>query len=156
MAAEQSDDWRMQMEHDIEGIARSLQLLLQRVDLDNVNVLPSVSNPSNPASVRSAPSPSREMPHKPPSTARLIKPASPNEFSGERTKGRSFLNSCELYLHLAPHQFEDEHAKIMWAMSFMKGGRAACFVDRQMCGYHCKGNLTISTKERDTCKGKPK
>src|SRR5277367_354224 len=72
MAAEQSDDWRMQMEHDIEGIARSLQLLLQRVDQDNVNVLPSVSNPSNPASVRSAPSPSREMPHKPPSTARLI------------------------------------------------------------------------------------
>ena len=140
MAAEQSDDWRRQMEHDIEGIARSLQLLLRRVD-DNVNVLPSISNPSNPASVRSAPSPSREMPHKPPSTARLIKPASPNEFSDERTKGCSFLNSCELYLNLAPHQFEDEHSKVMWAMSFMKGGCAARFVDRQMRSYQSVGSL---------------
>jgi hypothetical protein len=30
----------------------------------------------------------------------------------------------------------DDHAKIMWALSFMKSGRAAHFVDRQMRAYH--------------------
>jgi hypothetical protein len=33
-----------------------------------------------------------------------------------------FLNSCKLYTALAPHQFMDNHAKIMWALSFMKSG----------------------------------
>ena len=137
MAAEQSDDWRRQMELEMTGIAQSLQLLLQRVDRRSDEVLPSVSNPSNPASERSPSFPPREA-HR---GTRLIKPSSPNDFSGDRTKGRSFLNSCELYLHLAPHQFEDEDSKIMWAMSFMKSGRAARFVDRQMRGFHSIGSL---------------
>ena len=34
-----------------------------------------------------------------------------------------------------PCQFEDEHAKIVWAMSFMKSGQAVHFVDRQMRSY---------------------
>src|SRR5277367_1686011 len=141
MAAEQSDDWRTQMESDMAGIAQALQLLVQRVDRRNDRVLPSVSNPSNPASEQSNPSPIHEVRLEPRPTARLIKPASPNDFSGEGTKGRAFLNSCELYLHLAPHQFEDEDSKIMWAMSFMKSGRAARFVDRQMRGFHSIGSL---------------
>ena len=61
-----------------------------------------------------------------------IKPSPPAEFSGERSKGRAFLNSCELYIRLAPHQFESEKAKIAWAYSFMKSGRAALFVDRTL------------------------
>jgi Retrotransposon gag protein/Zinc knuckle len=138
MATEQPDEWRTQMELDIAAIAHAMQLLAQRVDPVPHS---SVSNPSNPASERSNPSPLHESHREPRPSARLIKPASPNDFSGERTKGRAFLNSCELYLHLAPHQFEDEHAKIMWAMSFMKSGRAARFVDRQMRGYHSVGSL---------------
>src|SRR6202789_2020711 len=131
MAAEQSDDWRTQMESDMAGIAQALQLLVQCVDRRNDRILPSVSNPS----------PIHELRCETRPTARLIKPASPNDFSGERTKGGSFLNSCKLYLHLAPHQFEDEHAKIMWAMSYMKSGRAAHFVDRQIRAYHSIGSL---------------
>src|SRR6202789_1854787 len=138
MATEQPDEWRTQMELDIAAIAHAMQLLAQRVDPVPHS---SVSNPSNPASERSNPSPLHESHREPRPSARLIKPASPNDFSGERTKGRAFLNSCELYLHLVPHQFEDEHAKIMWAMSFMKSGRAAHFVDRQMRGYHSIGSL---------------
>src|ERR1700679_3895236 len=95
MAAEQSDDWRTQMESDITGIAQALQLLVQRVDRRNDGVLPSLSNPSNPASERSNPSPIHEVRLEPRPTARLIKPASPNDFSGERRKGRAFSNCAD-------------------------------------------------------------
>jgi len=129
-----------QLENDIREINQSLnRLLLQNEDRDAANVLPSVSNPEVPSS------PMREVhrEHIPkPEGARHIKPATPSDFSGDRTKGRAFLNSCELYLALAPHQFADDHAKIMWALSFMKSGRAARFVDRQMREYQTVGSLS--------------
>jgi hypothetical protein len=65
----------------------------------------------------------------------------PNNFTGDRTKGRAFLNSCNLYIGLAPTQFVDDQAKIMWAFSFMKSDWAARFVDRQMCAYQAIGGL---------------
>jgi hypothetical protein len=71
-----------------------------------------------------------------------IKPSCPNEFGGNHTKRQAFLNSCDLYTALTPHQFMDDHAKIMWALSFMKGGHAACFVECQMRGYHDIGSLS--------------
>jgi hypothetical protein len=46
---------------------------------------------------------------------------------------------------LAPHQFADDHAKIMWALSFMKSGCAARFVERQMRGYHNIGSLSYGS-----------
>jgi hypothetical protein len=76
---------------------------------------------------------------------RHIKPSSPNEFGGNRAKGRAFLNSCELYMALTPHQSADDHAKIMWALSFMKSGCAACFMERQMWGYHNIGSLSYAS-----------
>jgi len=36
-----------------------------------------------------------------------------------------FLNSCQVYIRLCPNSFTDEQAKIVWAMSYMKAGRAA-------------------------------
>jgi len=35
------------------------------------------------------------------------------------------LNSCSLYIRLAPEQFHDKQEKILWALTFFKGGRAA-------------------------------
>jgi len=35
------------------------------------------------------------------------------------------LNSCSLYIHLALEQFHDEQEKILWALTFFKGGRTA-------------------------------
>jgi hypothetical protein len=61
-----------------------------------------------------------------------VKPSPPAEFSGDRTKGRAFINSCDLYIRLASEQFSSEQDKINWAYSFMKSGRAALFVDRMM------------------------
>jgi len=54
-----------------------------------------------------------------------LKPALPSEFDGDRTKGMAFLNSCQVYIRLCPNSFMDEQAKIVWAMSYMKAGRAA-------------------------------
>jgi len=35
------------------------------------------------------------------------------------------LNSCSLYIRLAPEQFHDKEERILWALMFFKGGRAA-------------------------------
>jgi len=35
------------------------------------------------------------------------------------------LNSCSLYIYLAPEQFHDKEEKILWALTFFKGGCAA-------------------------------
>jgi len=50
---------------------------------------------------------------------------SPPDFSGERTSGRAFLNSCTLYLRLAPEQFSCDKEKIFWTLAFFKDRRAA-------------------------------
>jgi hypothetical protein len=62
--------------------------------------------------------------------ARGLKPATPNEFDGDRLKGRAFLNLCQLYIALCEHQFRDEQAQIHWALSFMKSGHAALHANR--------------------------
>ena len=49
----------------------------------------------------------------------------PPDFGRERHNGHMFLNSCSLYIRLAPEQFHDEKEKILWALMFFKSGRAA-------------------------------
>jgi len=51
--------------------------------------------------------------------------SSPPDFSGEYYNGRTFLNSCSLYIRLAPEQFHDEQEKILWALTFFRSGHAA-------------------------------
>lgn len=55
---------------------------------------------------------------------RTARPAAPPDFDGDRTKGMAFLNSCQTYIRLCPKEFQDEQTKIVWAMSYMKSGRA--------------------------------
>jgi hypothetical protein len=59
-----------------------------------------------------------------------IKPASPDNFDGDRSKGHAFLTSCELYLLLTGSDYPDEQSCIHWALSFFKSGRAATFAER--------------------------
>jgi len=59
------------------------------------------------------------------SKAHGIKLALLLEFDGDRTKGMAFLNSCQVYICLCLNSFMDKQAKIVWAMSYMKAGRAA-------------------------------
>jgi hypothetical protein len=59
-----------------------------------------------------------------------IKPATPGEFNGDRTKGRAFLNTCLLYMQLCQDEFPDAGARIHWILSYMKTDRAATWADR--------------------------
>jgi hypothetical protein len=111
-----------QLEHHVAEMSQMLHKLVALQMAQNTpNVLPSMSNPDCKGSHGS---PTPEAP--PEQTSNIvntqhIKPASPNEFNGNCMRGRAFLNSCRLYTALAPHQFTDDHAKIMWVLSFMKG-----------------------------------
>jgi hypothetical protein len=51
-----------------------------------------------------------------------IKPSPPTEFNVDCAKAKAFWNSAELYICLAPHQFESEYVTIAWVFSFMKSG----------------------------------
>jgi hypothetical protein len=52
----------------------------------------------------------------------------PSEFDGSHHKGHAFLNSCELYMNLAPQQFTNMTSKVPWA--YTKAGRASLYTDR--------------------------
>ena len=54
-----------------------------------------------------------------------VRPALPSEFDGDRSLGMDFLYSCQTYIRLCPSSFSDDQMKIMWALSYMKSGRAA-------------------------------
>jgi len=55
------------------------------------------------------------------------------DFSRERHNGCTFLNSCSLYIHLAPEQFHDEEERILWALMFFKSSRAAKWSENVFC-----------------------
>ena len=74
-----------------------------------------------------------------------VKPVTSNNFLEDCTKGFTLINSCELYMALAPHQFADDNAKIMWAFLFMKTDQAAHFVTQHMQNYQMVGGLSYMT-----------
>ena len=59
-----------------------------------------------------------------------MRPSNPSDFDGDRAKGQSFLNSCNLYFSIAGRAFHNEQARISWALTFFKSGQAASFADR--------------------------
>jgi Zinc knuckle/Retrotransposon gag protein len=99
--------------------------LLQQLSIPGVPQAPQDPPPAPPAPTVTAPATS--TPHEP---SRRLKPATPNDFDGDHLKGRAFLNSCRLYISLCKSQFQDDQAKIHWALSFMKSGCAALYANR--------------------------
>ena len=88
-----------------------------------------MANPSLPA-VPNTPPPPIPFPPVSPSPAPTVRQTRPKlscppDFNGECHNGRAFFNSCSLYIRLAPEQFQDEQERILWALTFFKGGRAA-------------------------------
>jgi hypothetical protein len=61
----------------------------------------------------------------------LLKPSTPSEFDSDHAKGKAFLTSCQTYMHLCPEAFKDNTVKIVWAMSYMKSGRAGHWAARE-------------------------
>ena len=60
----------------------------------------------------------------PPTQQTRPKLSCPPDFNGEHHNGHAFLNSCSLYIRLAPEQFHDKQERILWALMFFKGGCA--------------------------------
>ena len=58
---------------------------------------------------------------------------SPPNFSGERSSGQAFLNSCMLYLCLALEQFTCNEEKIFWTLAFFKDGHVAKWSENFFC-----------------------
>jgi Retrotransposon gag protein/Zinc knuckle len=83
--------------------------------------------PTTPPAVLSPPTPVSASPRH---TA--VRPSSPSDFDGDRNKGRAFLTSCRTYIRLCPDSFPDEPTKIMWALSYMKTGRASRWANREL------------------------
>jgi len=78
-------------------------------------------------------SPSASLP--PALMARHIRPklTCPLDSGRERHNGCAFLNSCSLYIRLAPEQFHDEEERILWALMFFKSGCAAKWSENVFC-----------------------
>ena len=99
-------------------------------------LLQSILERLGPAQAQKAPPPVR----KPPTTTTTssagrrnasLKPALPPDFSGDRKMGKAFLTSCRTYIRLCPEAFEDDDTKIIWAMSYMRSGRANRWATRE-------------------------
>ena len=104
----------------LAGLTAQLQQLTQLITASAPTVAPPLIPTSLPlvspsSLVLSAPSKQQMRPKLP----------SPLDFSSERSSGRAFLNSCMLYLRLAPEQFTCDKEKIFWTLAFFKDGRAA-------------------------------
>jgi len=69
----------------------------------------------------------------------------PPDFSRERHNGHAFLNSCSLYIHLAPEQFHDKEERVLWALTFFKSGRAAKWSENIFCQEADTGVFSIRT-----------
>jgi hypothetical protein len=58
-----------------------------------------------------------------------VKPGTPPDFDGSRDRGRAFLNILALYFIISGDAFPTDQARIHWALSFFRTGRAARFAN---------------------------
>jgi Retrotransposon gag protein/Zinc knuckle len=113
----------------LEGVVATMESKLNQI-LDTMALL---AHPPNPAPL--TPSPVVQAYETPPNSEntpriRRPKPATPPDYDGDRKKGLTFLHSCQTYIRLCPEEFRSEQTKIVWAMSYMKSGRAAKWTAR--------------------------
>ncbi|GLB44073.1 hypothetical protein LshimejAT787_1600030 [Lyophyllum shimeji] len=89
----------------VTQILDSLNELRQFVEQHVVNSVPHDPRPTavQPAADAQTPALAAPISAQPPMRIRdRLRPAPPDSFDGEREKGRAFINSCDLYMSLAP------------------------------------------------------
>src|SRR5215471_6156720 len=98
-----------------------IQQLLNNLRMQMPNPNPAKTQTKSPKTAPSDPAPMAKS---------QIKLAPPNEFTGDWSKGRAFLNSCELYFSLVLDHFPNDEAAVNWALTFMKSRQASLFAQR--------------------------
>jgi len=111
-------------EHTINATLTGLTAQLQQLTQLMTAPAPTIAPPPipTPPPPVSPPSPVPTAPSKQQTRPKL---PSPPDFSGDRSSGRAFFNSCTLYLRLALEQFSCDEEKILWTLAFFRDGRAA-------------------------------
>jgi len=100
-----------------------------------------MTNPAPVPTVTPSPILASLPPVRPPSSAlaalskQQVRPKLPSlpDFSGEWSSRWAFLNSCMLYLRLAPEQFTYDKEKIFWTLTFFKDGCATKWSENLFC-----------------------
>jgi len=100
------------------GVTTQLQQLTQLVANPSPLAIPNTPPPP-------VPSPLVSLSPALPAQQTRPKLSCPPDFNRKCHNSHAFLNSCSLYIRLAPEQFHDKQEKILWALMFFKGGRAA-------------------------------
>jgi len=124
----------------LAALTAQLQQLTQLVANPPLS-LPAIPNTPPPL----VPSPPGSPSPAPPTRWTCPKLSCPPDFNEECHNGHAFLNSCFLYIHLAPEQFQDEQERILWALTFFKGGWAAKWSENVFCQEADTGVFPIQT-----------
>ncbi|KAF5385289.1 hypothetical protein D9615_001381 [Tricholomella constricta] len=88
------------------------------------------TTPPPPETIPPSPATTPLLPGAPQSGSHHLRPSPPPIYDGARSGGRAFWNACNLYFSLCGGSFADDHARIVWVLSYMQHGRAADFVSR--------------------------
>ena len=124
----------------LAALTAQLQQLIQLV-ANPFLPLPAIPNTPPPP----IPSPPVSPSPAPPTRRTRPKLSCPPDFNGEHHNSRAFLNSCSLYICLVPEQFHDKQERILWALMFFKGGRAAKWSENVFCQEADTGVFSIQT-----------
>jgi hypothetical protein len=129
MDAERLQNLEERLHEQMEATRATNELITQLFSMMRMrNVDDCIATPTSPSvslPLLSHPSQPRSVLH-----SLRIKPANPDNFNGDRSKGHAFLTSCELYLSPTGVDYPDEQAHIHRALSFFKSGCAATFAER--------------------------
>jgi len=122
------------LEHAINTTLAALTAQLQQIIqlMTSSAPTPTVAPPLMPVSPPPVTPPSPALAASSKQRARPKLP-SPPDFFGERSSGQAFLNSCTLYLRLAPDQFTCDEEKIFWTLAFFKDGHAVKWSENLFC-----------------------
>ena len=63
-------------------------------------------------------------------TPKSLKVSAPDVYDGALDKAETFLRQLTLYIHARPADFPSNDSKIIFALSYMKGGTAGAWADR--------------------------
>jgi len=136
----------MERQHASEN---NINTTLAALNVQLQQLMQLVANPSLLAVPNSPPPPIPSPPVSlsPIPTVRRTHPklSCPPDFNRECHNSRAFFNSCSLYIRLAPEQFQDKQERILWALTFFKGGCATKWSENIFCQEEDTGIFPIQT-----------